>query len=171
MQERYLGARQSSNLRLVVDNTGSADVLIAAGWVARASERKAVALAIAGVMSSERMTGANAVAETLAGWLRKRTGSQTQWAMKPTEAFDVAMMVLKWFRRLACPDCDGHGHPAMLNSPVIDDSRDCPSCLGTGRIQIARLVKPEFAEHAKWLSNEVEVIFTMVFGQVKGRMY
>ena len=169
-QERYMGARRSSNLRLVANNTGSADVLIAAGWVARASERKAVALAIAGVMSTERMTGANAVSDVMAGWLRDRDYKLNGSALPRVQARDLAMTVLKWWQLPSCPACGGHGHPAILNSPVLDESRECADCRGTGKIQMSRLVKPEFVEHARWLSNEIEVIYTMVCGQINRRL-
>lgn len=169
-QERYLGARRSSNLRLVVDNTGSADLLIAAGWVARASERKSVALAIAGVMASERMAGANAVAEVLAGWLVKRSQYRSNHGMAQVQAHDLALTVLKWWQRPTCLDCGGHGHPLLPNSPVIDETRECPTCLGTGKIPMARIVRSELVDPARWLSNEIEVIYGMVFGQIKRRM-
>lgn len=167
MQERYLSARNSSNLRLSPNSVGTADVMIAAGRVAARSKRKAVALAVWGVLSSERMQGANEVANLMAGWLRNRSFEVDGRNVMPrVVALDISMAVLKWWRAPACPTCGGHGHPLVLNSPVIDETRDCPECQGTGRILLSRLVRSEYADSAHWLSNEVDTMCNMVFGEL-----
>jgi hypothetical protein len=167
MQERYLSARNTSNLKLSLNSIGAADVMIAAGRVAARSKRKSVALAVWGVLASERMQGANEVADMMAGWLRNHSfGADDRKVMPRMVAFDISMAVLKWWRAPACPTCGGHGHPQLLNSPVIDETRDCPECHGTGKILLTRLVRPEYAEQAHWLSNEVDAMCSMVFGEM-----
>lgn len=166
MQERYFGARTTSNLRLNPNSIGAADVLIAAGLVARRSERKSVALAVWGVLASDHMTGAHTVAELMGGWLRRRTFARDGRAMSKTAAKDTAMAVLKWWRHPACLTCGGHGHPLIPNSPVIDESRDCPACSGTGQIPLGRLVRTEYIEDAHWLSGEVDSLCALVFGEM-----
>jgi hypothetical protein len=166
MQERYFAARTTSNLRLDSNTIGSADVLIAAGLVAKRSERKSVALAVWGVLSSDHMTGAHAVAELMAGWLRKRSFARDGKAMPETSAKDTAMAVLKWWRHPACQTCGGHGHPLILNSPIVDESRDCPACHGTGQVPLHRLVHTEYADDAYWLSGEIDTLCAMVFGEM-----
>lgn len=166
MQERYFGARTTSNLRLAPDRIGPADVLISAGVVSRRSERKAMALAVWGVLASDHMTGAHTVAEALGGRLRKRSFLRDGVAMPETSATDTAMAVLKWWRHPACLTCGGHGHPLILNSPVIDESRECPACNGTGQIPLHRLVRTEYAADAYWLSGEIDTMCQMVFGEM-----
>lgn len=168
--ERYLGARTSSNLRVVTERSGSADVLIAAGLVARGSERKSVALAVWGVLATEQMRGAHAVADLMGCWIHGRSLQPGQRVVKRVVASDVAMTVLKWYQKPACPECHGHGHPLMANSPVIDETRVCPACHGTGQIDMARLVRPEHVEHARWLGAEIEGLCSLVFSDVARKL-
>ena len=171
IQERYLSARNTSNLRLVVDNTGSADVLIAAGLAARGSERKTVALAVWGVLATENMRGAHLVSELMAGWLRKRSyQAGDRIVLKHVVAADIAMTVLKWCRTPACPACNGHGHPLRVNAPVIDELRDCTECHGTGKIDLARVLRHEHVEQGRWLAAEIELLCTTVFGDIARRL-
>jgi hypothetical protein len=165
MQERYLSARNTNSLKLSPNSVGSADVMIAAGRVAARSKRRSTALAVWGVLASERMQGANEVADTMAKWIHGRSlGSGA--TIKTVEAFDVAMAVLKWWRSPACPSCGGHGHPLIPNSPVIDEIRDCPECNGTGKILLHRIVRPEYADQARWLSDEVGSMCNLIFGEM-----
>lgn len=166
MQERYFAARTTSNLRLDPNTIGAADVLIAAGRVAKRSERKSVALAVWGVLSSDHMTGAHEVAELMAKWLHGRSIQQRRTPISKLAAKDVAMAVLKWWRKPACPTCGGHGHPLILNSPIVDESRDCPACNGTGQIPLHRLVRTEYVDDAYWLSGEIDTLCALVFGEM-----
>lgn len=166
MQERYFGARNASNLRLSPHSVGHADVLIAAGRVARRSDRKAVALAVWSVLASDHMVGAHAVADMMAGWLVGRAFQETRRPMRKMRAFDVAMAVLKWWRHPACPTCGGHGHPLHLGTPVIDETRECPACHGTGQTPLERLVRTEYIEQARWLSGEIDTLCSLVFGEM-----
>jgi hypothetical protein len=167
MQERYMSARNTSSLVLSSRTVGSADVMIAAGRVAKRSERKAMALAVWGVLTTENMRGANAVADVMARWIREHAYQMGERIKPPMPmAFDVAMAVLKWWRAPACLTCGGHGHPNILNSPVIDELRDCPDCRGTGRIPLERLVRSEYVAHAHWLSGEIDTLCALVFGEM-----
>ena len=166
MQERYFAARTTSNLRLDPNAIGSADVLIAAGRVAKRSERKAVALAVWGTLSSDHMTGAHVVADLMAKWLRDRSHAMNGKAIPRVAAYDTSMAVLKWWRKPACPTCGGHGHPLILNSPIVDESRDCPACNGTGQIPLHRLVRTEYVDDAYWLSGEIDTLCALVFGEM-----
>lgn len=168
--QRYLKARGTSDLRVNTLRPTAADVLVAAGWVARYKEKHRIALDLVGVIGTEEMRGANAVAEELAGWLVRRSYKKTGKAMARIEAFDTAMTVLKWWKRPACFTCGGHGHPTIENSPVIDESKICHACEGTGRIPLDRLIKPKNLEHAKWLAGEIEMMCSDVFGRVARRL-
>jgi len=166
MQERYFAARNSSNLRLNPERVGATDVLIASGRVAGRSERKALAIAVWGTLSSDHMTGANAIAERMAGWLRKRSFARDGKAIPDTHAKDTAMAVLKWWRKPACLTCGGHGHPLIPDSPVIDTSRDCTDCNGTGQMPLRKIVRTEYINDAYWLSAEIDMLCALVFGEM-----
>jgi len=166
MQERYFSARMTSNLRLTPNTIGAADVLIASGIVSRRSEKMSVALEVWGVLASDHMTGGRKVSEMLGRWLRKRSFARDKRAMPKLAANDLAMTVLKWWRHPACLTCGGHGHPLILNSPIVDESRACPACLGTGQIPMNRLVRTEYVEDAHWLSGEIDTLCQLVFSEM-----
>jgi len=170
MQQRYLTARGTSNLRISARQVSAADVLVASGWVARFKEKNRLALDIVGVLGTEEMRGANRVANDLSDWLMHRSYKQSGTAMTRIEARDLALMVLKWWKRPACLACGGHGHPTIENSPVIDESKICHTCEGTGRIPLDRLIKPKNLHHAKWLAGEIEMMCSGVFGKVARRL-
>lgn len=166
-QERYLGARATSRLRLVLDANCDADVLIAAAWASSRSARKGLALDIYGVMVTEQMTGAYAVADKLSKLLRDRSyRNGDRQVLRRTEAIDLSLTVLKWWKKPTCRTCDGHGHPLLMNSPVVDESRECPDCRGTGLIPLERLFQPQHVEHARWLVGEIESMCSMVFNDM-----
>lgn len=169
--ERYLSARRTSNLRLSAESRSDADVLLAAAYASTGHERKALALAVYGVMASTDMRGARAVADQLAGWLVRRSyKGRGESAMARVVAFDLALTVLKWFHRPTCLSCGGHGHPLRANSPVIDEGRECHACHGTGQIPLERLVRSEYTQHARWLAEELRVMGSLVFGDMSRRL-
>ena len=170
MGERYLLARRTSNLKIAAESGGASDVLMAAGWVSGASERKTLALAVYGVMSSTEMQGARALADQMSGWIVRRSYRQAGQVIPRTTAFDLALTVLKWFHRPTCLACGGHGHPTLLNSPVIDTTRACPECHGTGEIPLRRIVRTDHVEHARWLVAELQSMTALVFGEMAKRM-
>lgn len=168
--ERYLSARRSSHLRLKLDARCEADTLLAAGFASRGSTRKSMALAVYGVLASEGMTGAWAVADEMGGWLRRRAYLSDQSMPQRTAAIDLAMTVLKHFHHPTCPTCGGIGHPLLANSPVIDSTHECHACHGTGQVLIERLVKPEHIELARWLVDEINSMCGWVFGDIARRL-
>ena len=170
IQQRYLSARGTSRLRLTTTRQTAADVLTASGWVASASARRALALDVWSVLATENMRGANKVAEELSKWIRKRSFRDSKVTIRQTEALDIAMMVLKWWKRPACLVCGGHGQPRMPDSPTLDESKVCPSCNGTGQIPLEKLVKPAQLVYAEWLAGEIELMCSRVFDSIARRL-
>ena len=171
MGERYLSARRASNLRIAAEGGGAADVLMLAGWVAGSSERKTLALAVYSVLASSEMRGARELANQMAGWIVRRSYRAAGEQVIPRiKAFDLVLTVLKWHQNPACPACDGLGHPRMPNSPVLDTTRNCTECRGTGKIPMHRIVSTEHVDHALWLADELQGLTAMVFSEMSRRM-
>ena len=170
MGERYLLARRTSNLRIAAESGGAADVLMAAGWVSGASERRTLALAVYGMMISAEMRGARALSDQMSGWIVRRSYRMPGHVIPRTAAFDLVLTVLKWFHRPTCMSCGGHGHPTRLNSPVLDTTRACPECHGTGQIPLKRIVRTEHVEHARWLVAELQSMTALIFGEMARRV-
>ena len=173
--ERYLSARQSSHLRLKLESRGAADTLLAAGFASRGSDRKSIALAVSGMLTSPGMRGAWAIADELGKWLQHRAYRDRSQArpttIERTTAIDLAMTVLKWHHHGTCPTCSGRKKLLREGAPVLDDNRECRACNGTGKIPIERLVRTEHIELARWLAQEIHVIWNGVFGEMNRRMH
>lgn len=168
IEERYLRVRQTSHLRLVLDAPCDADKLLAAGFAAQGSERKSLALATYGVLASEGMQGAQAVAEQMSGWLVRRSiraasKDRRERAITRIQAVDLVMKLLKLRHKPTCPTCQGRGHPQIKNTPVLDESRECPDCRGTGQIPIAKVFQHEHVERMRWLDGEINSLCSVVF--------
>jgi hypothetical protein len=170
IQQRYLQACGTSRLRLIETRMTAADILTASGWVASNSAKRAMALQIYSVLATENMRGAQAVAAELAKWIRRKSFEDYRAAMKTVEAHDLALMVLKWWKRPACLTCGGHGHPTMPGSPVLDESKECQVCHGTGLIPLERLMKAEHIPYANWLISEMDSITSSVFDAIARRL-
>lgn len=168
--QRYLSALGTSRLKINPNRQTAADVLIATGWVASTSAKRAMALKIFAVLSTEQMRGATDVAQHLAKWIRRKSFEQNKFAMKQLEAQDLAMMVLKWWKRPACITCGGHGHPTIPDSPVLDESKECPVCLGTGLIPLQKIINANHLPLANWLIAEMDGITSSVFDAVARRL-
>lgn len=170
-EEKYLVATQASDLTVDPDQQTDADKLLAAAYAVGGDARKTLALDVYRIRATQGMNGAHGVAERLAilarGKMMRRPGargrSDVAKAAKLVVLTDVAMMVLKWWQRQACPACHGRGHPEVPGTSRIDDSRECGECGGTGKIKLERLVKPEMAEIARWMASEMEGLSSMVF--------
>lgn len=177
VEERYLAATMTSDLRVMAEQATDADKLLAAAYAVAGDPRKNLALKVWRLRATGDMAGAHQLAEELGAKMRKRsmgkgggskflrgTGGQTQLTRR--KATDVSMMVLKWWQRPTCPFCNGLCHPMMAGGPVLDTSRDCEHCHGTGLIPVEKLVHKEHVEAAKWLISEMEGLCGFIFGDM-----
>lgn len=167
-EERYLSAKRSSNLRVSADRSSGADALLAAAFAVSGDdkERKQLALAVYGVLSSTDMRGATEVADKMSGRLVRRRYTVGAEKISRIEAYDLAMLLLKMWHKRTCPECSGRGHPLMDGAPVQDESIDCKHCYGTGHIPLERIFKENQIEHARWLEREINVMCSFIFNDM-----
>lgn len=163
-EEVYLSARSTTHLGHFAERPCAADKLLAAAYAARGSERKMLALEVWGVLATTDLRGARGVAEKMAGWVR-RTSLKERGGEPLTrvQAFDLVLRLMKLWHRRTCLSCNGHGHPMREDSPVLDETRDCPDCRGTGLIPIERMVKPEHVKAARAIESEINALCSIVF--------
>ena len=174
--EAYLSATNSSDLRVQAERFSDADRILAAAYSVSGSDRKRLALRVYRLRATGEMSGAYSVAEDMGQLLVKRTtqkrGRASSWehGVERVVAIDIAMTVLKWQHMPACPACGGRGHPVIEGTPVMDESRECPECRGTGIIPLERLVRPEYVEHARWLASEMDGLSSIVFSDMAEKL-
>lgn len=168
--ETYLRAVNSKNLR--VDETHSdTDRLIAAGWVSSGSDRKALALTLQRWMAGD-LRGMQQTVELMVDWIKSgtRIGKPELTRMPRTEAMDIAKAVCAWWMHQTCPSCGGHGHPVMAGAPVLDTSRECVPCSGTGRRNLTAGMTDVQALVANGLVVMLEGVTPVVFGEMARRL-
>lgn len=178
MAEKYLSATASSHLQVDAEKPGDVDKLIAAGSLAR-DPRKDLALRVWRVRATGSARGVHQMAEELGEMLAghgadRRQGrylrSSTRETMHPMKARMLAMTVLKWWRQPRCQVCNGLGHPKMPNAPILDTTRVCPHCHGTGVAPLELRVRHEHIEHARWLVSQMEGLSALVFDQMARKL-
>ena len=179
VMEAYLSATHTSNLSVKRNSVGDADRLIAAGLACidhnltrDECDRRSLALQAFRLQSTGGMLGAHGLAERLGGALVRRSMRGRTRMASPTlrliEAKEIALQVLKWRQHNTCPSCLGRGHPTIGDGrEVIDDTRICGDCHGTGRIPLNRLVRAEYAELATWLASEIDSMVGFAEGKVR----
>lgn len=149
--ERYASAIRSSNLLSEERTTYSdSDVIGAAGFAAHSHP---LAMALQRLFAGENRAAASIV-EIL---------SQMAWAkahalrvkLKRTEADDVAMAVLAWYREGTCAPCGGHGYAVIPGTLTIGE-HECKECHGAGRIDFDAQFIDSRLTLARWLLAEVD---------------
>lgn len=174
IEERYLRAALTSDLTTNLEHACDADKLLAAAYASMRGEdgeRHRLALRVWRIGAMGDLKGAGELAEILGlelvgrsmsrGYLRRGSPMIPRIVAK-----DIAMMVLKWWSRPTCPTCHGRGHPTIRGTPKLDTLRLCGDCMGTGRIDLARLVRTEHSDAARWLASEMESLSALVFADM-----
>ena len=174
MAERYLSATVSSHLQVDAEKPGDVDKLIAAGALAQ-DPRMDLAQRVWRVRSTGSVRGVPRLADELGQMLVMRSADPRQGrylrrayenTLSKAKARYVAMEVLKWWQKPRCPACDGLGHPKMANAPVLDATRECPHCHGTGVTPLELRIRTEHIEHARWLVSQMESLSGLVWDQM-----
>lgn len=182
--EAYLSATSSSNLRVEADRPSDADRLLAAAYASMGDPRRNLALRVWRIRATGDMAGAHALAEDLGALLRTRSIQAAQkqqrrngplrqrghLALTSGQAKGVSLAILKWWQHPSCPMCDGHGHPKMLGAPVLDTTRECPECRGTGSLPLERYVRAEYMDAASWMVGQMESLSAVIWDDMARRM-
>lgn len=168
--EQYTRAVNSRNLK-IQEFVCDVDKIIAAGWAVGTDERKSLALSMQRWMSGD-MRGMNQVVELMAGWVKGMAARNQRTMTVPTrtEAVDLSRAVCAWWMHKVCPDCGGHGHPLIEGTPVLDESKDCPSCNGTGQRSLTKGMTEQQSALAEWLVSSLESVAPFVFGEMARRL-
>jgi len=178
MAERYLRATSSSNLQTDAEHPGDIDKLMAAAWVSH-SPRRDLALRVWRVRATGSVRGVHRMADDLGDMLQRQEADRRHGRylrgsngrqLTAAKARGLAMTVLKWWRQPRCEACDGLGHPKMLNAPVLDLTRECPNCHGTGQAPLELRVRQEHIDQARWLVGQMESLSAMVFDAMARRL-
>lgn len=176
MAEKYLSATASSHLQVDAEKPGDVDKLIAAGALAR-DGRKDLALRVWRVRATGSVRGAHRLADELGEMLvekeiriRPVRHARNRRVLSLHQARFLAITVLKWWRQPRCPVCDGLGHPKIANAPILDTTRECQHCHGTGVTPLELRVPHEHIEHARWLVSQMESLSALVFDQMARKL-
>lgn len=160
--ERYSSAVNSSNLKsdpkTVMSDTdtlaayGIADRRLSQGEDQFSKHPLAVPL--------ERLfAGDNAAAgviiQILGGIIRHKAKAM-RVRMTETQATDMAKAILGWFRKPACPVCNGHGFRLFDSAPSLTN-QECFPCNGTGKVPLERLFREEWRELVRWAIAKMEL--------------
>lgn len=157
--ERYARATSSSHL-VVDDRPGDADVLIAAGWAGQGVSP--IALTLWRMKHSGRPNGFHGVVNELNDWLRVEARKRrVRDAGAKTKA--VVEKTVYWWLNNTCKHCEGRGHPNFAETPVMDESQDCPECQGEGKLPLSDLINPAHLDAANLVVAQIERISSEVF--------
>lgn len=174
--ERYLKAANSDDLRVVEHEQKDVDRILAAACASRGSPWGLLALRVNRVRTTGDMAGAGRLAtemgEQLNAYLKRQSmgrhsGSAKVERLPEVTARDLAMTLLKWMQHPTCRACRGRKHPIIPETNVLDTSRLCGSCQGTGLVPLERLVRQEHVEHIRWLAGRVDRACAEVFGDMR----
>jgi hypothetical protein len=154
----------------------AADVILAAGLASQADGVRGLMLTRGLALHLWRMrhlgdvTGFPAVVAVIDDWLyakARRERFKTGFERSPEL---VVAPALTWWLDSTCRPCEGRGHPLIPGTPVIDDSRRCNHCDGTGHAPLEHEVRSEYHYAAKAVVNELDRICSDVFGNMRSHM-
>lgn len=170
--ERYMSATRSANLTLRRNSLGDADQLIAAGMACvtpglsiEDKDRRMMAMDALRLQASGTWRGSSHLVERMSHMILRRSMRETNGrcrtprAMRLADAREIALTVLRWRHHKACPTCFGRGHPTIGDGrEVLDETRVCPDCHGTGEVRLERLLKREHSGLASWIAGEIDTL-------------
>lgn len=137
IEEQYISAGSSSNLRVEADRRGDADILIASGW--SASRIGSALMRLHTEFDSTSRNHGN-VSETdfrlLIGKLKSLGAVREQvefqavkWGMEQPDR--LALAVIGWWLDKVCHKCHGRKFEQINGTPALS-GRVCKTCRGTG---------------------------------------
>ena len=170
IEERYTAATNSRDLGMDPTQRTDADVLLAAGYAATGNAMATLALRFYRLRATGDMTPFKELSDIAGGWLLGRSMRKGRKKLRGIEARDLATRTLFWWLNPSCKPCNGLGHPLMPNSPVINYGHDCPTCHGSGKYPIHRIVPPGTSDEARWLVDELDRYTAIIFNDMAKRL-
>ncbi len=167
MGEQYAAAAASGR---------AADVILAAGLASQGDGVRGLMLTRGLALHLWRMrhlgdtSGFEAVVAVVDDWLyakARRERFKTGFERSPEL---VVRPALTWWLDSTCRACSGRGHPLIPDTPVIDDSRRCAECGGSGHARLEREVRSDYHYAAKAVVNELDRICAEVFGNMRSHL-
>lgn len=166
--ERYSRAVDATDLTLQ-ESACAADVIIAAGLSSVGDRRRNIALALWRMKNGDLSEFA-VCCGVLATWLQDK-GEREKFKTGGRWCYErVVSRVVFWWLDPHCRHCDGRGHPLIPDTPVLDETRDCRHCAGTGTTPLERMVQSDFVDAAKILANEMDRLTANVFAEMRRRL-
>ncbi len=162
--EQYLTATNSSNLLLKEHRTTDADRLLAAAYATSGDPARVLALAVWRMAATGKAEGFELMVDLFDAWTYGRKTKGTKRMGKMTR--ETVRRVLWWWCNQTCHACNGLGHPIIEGTPVLDDTRDCPECGGTGKADVRKLVHGQQRELALDVVQELERLSSIVFADM-----
>lgn len=164
--ERYAKATEATSLLLRDNTTGPVDVLLAAGMASQGDGLRSLALDLWRMRMGD-MTRARDVCDALSDWAGKgRAGARARKRNRLVVARSMA-----WWVDPICPCCEGRGHPLIPGTPVVDETRECGECRGTGHTPLSRAVGVDDLDLAGRVIAQVERVTGDVFHEMKKKLH
>lgn len=136
VDERYITATNTSNLKVLSDRRGAADVLIAAGW--SASRLGAALMRLHSEFDGAARANSETDARLMAGKLKSLPTVLEQlqlqaikWGISPAQVLPSVC----WWLDKSCRMCEGRKFERLPEAPVLS-TKPCTSCRGTGQIYL-----------------------------------
>ena len=117
IEEQYISAGDSSNLRVEAERRSDADILIAAGWSA-----SRIGAALMRLYSKPDRVALEMVQTQVAMQAEK-------WRIERPDV--VACAVIGWWLKKVCKACQGRRYEKIAGTPSLS-TRHCSCCKGSG---------------------------------------
>jgi len=157
INERYVVARHTSNLKSDPRTTHSAnDILTAAGMAAQEHENAALLWSVVyGGKTSQKIALVDGLAHKLTGHMFRH-----QLDGDPKK---IAMAVIAYHLHAVCPVCSGTRYKMCEHAPIRSDDL-CDECDGTGK------PRPPQDEAFAWLNRYVEGLISQAAGKIMSKL-
>jgi hypothetical protein len=161
--EQYLRAINTKNLQLK-PTPCQADKLLAAGYAVMGDPQRNLALSLWRMREMSDSSGFESMVDVLYAWAHNRLTRRNKRVGKMTRQ-TIRRTLWLWLHP-TCHVCNGLGHPIIEGTPVIDDTRDCPECHGTGKGDIRKLVAESQKPLALDTMDELDRLSAIVFSDM-----
>lgn len=164
--DRYAKAVHSSDLTPGTERVRTdADVLIAAGAATAKDEKRQLALAAYRLGLAGDTTGLGPLVDAMDDWLLTRLSKGGNRAMPEAARRQLIVDSLRWWFNPACGYCNGAGYVVVDGASRLS-TIECTSCHGTKKRPLRREVPRPYVEHAEWLTDELNRLVSIVFGDM-----